>query len=52
MKIEKKDFGNWFYYYIDVETFHGLYNSTNNFFGIGYSYHQECKGFWLRKKYL
>lgn len=59
MKIEKYKRKKWFYYYNyyeDSKTYfrihHGLYNSYYDY-GIGYCYHNERKGFWLRnKKYV
>lgn len=54
MKIEKNDFGNWFYYsYNNSKTdnliYHGLYNSWYDS-RIGYYYHGHDKGFCLRYK--
>lgn len=50
MDIEKYKSNNWFYYYyIDSQTnriiCHGLYNDYS---WVGYNYHNQQKGFWLR----
>lgn len=52
IKSKKYKGYDWFYnYYIDSKTgitiLHGLYNSWYDI-GVGYYYHTEEKGFWLK----
>lgn len=52
MKIYK---GTFAYYYTDSKTNEGIFHGfldDHSFkgWGIGYNYHGEKKGFWLRKK--